>query len=75
MAASDHVSVERLAHRLKGSLLTLSAGPAAKIALTLETMARTASNADCQAVLSRLATELDCLSPELEVLTVSVKSQ
>ena len=72
LAASDQVSVERLAHRLKGSLLTLSAEPAAKIALTLETMARTASNADCETVLGRLATELERLFPELEAVTASV---
>ena len=72
LAASDQVSVERLAHRLKGSLLTLSAEPAAKIALTLETMARTASNADCETVLGRLATELERLFPELEALAASV---
>lgn len=75
LAASDQVSVERLAHRLKGSLLTLSAERAAKIALTLETTARSASNADCEAVLGRLAAELERLSPELEALTASVTSR
>ena len=40
IAISDLDAVERLAHRLKGALLTLSAERAAKLALALETSAR-----------------------------------
>lgn len=75
LAASDAVAVERFAHRLQGSLLTLSAERAAKFALTLETMARTGSPAECEAVLGQLATELARLTPELEALAASVKSR
>lgn len=72
LAASDGVGVERLAHRIKGALLTLSAERAAKIALTLETMARSASTEECDKVLRQLAAELARLNPELESLTKSV---
>ena len=75
LAACDDVAVERLAHRLKGALLTLSAERAAKIALTLERMARTSSPAECEAVLGQLATELEHLTPELEALAASVESR
>lgn len=75
LAASDALAVERFAHRLQGSLLTLSAERAAKFALTLETMARTGSPAECEAVLGQLATELARLTPELEALAASVKSR
>ena len=75
LAACDEVAVERLAHRLEGALLTLSAAPAAKIALTLETTARTNSPAECEAVLGQLGTELERLTPELEALAASVKSR
>ena len=75
LAACDEVAVERLAHRLKGALLTLSAAPAAKIALTLETTARTNSSAECEPVLGQLATEIERLTPELEALAASVKTR
>ena len=55
--------------------MTLSAERAAKIALTLERMARTSSPAECEAVLGQLATELEHLTPEFEALAVSVESQ
>lgn len=74
LAASDTVTVERLAHRIKGALLTLSAERAAKLALRLETMARSSSREDCEPVLERLASELERLAPELESLSASVES-
>ena len=75
LAACDQVAVERLAHRLKGALLTLSAEPAAKVALTLETTARANSPAECEAVLGQLATEIERLTPELEALAASIESR
>ena len=75
LAACDEVAVERLAHRLKGSLLMLSAAPAAKLALTLETTARTSSSAECEAVIGQLTAEIERLTPELEALAASVKSR
>lgn len=69
LAASDAVTVERLAHRLKGSLMTLAADRAAALARSLETVARSGSLGDCPSILTELTEELKLLTPELEALT------
>jgi CheY-like chemotaxis protein len=74
LSVHDLVSVERLAHRLKGSLLTLAAERAAALALDLETMARSRPHAECEAALQDLSSELSLLTPELEAMSESVKS-
>lgn len=72
LATSDLAAVERLAHRLKGSLLTLAASPAAGLALELETAARSRSLETCAPMLAELTEELALLTPELESLMESV---
>lgn len=74
LRASDLPTVERLAHRLKGALLTLSVDRASTLALALETTARSESRARCEAVLAELNQELDRVTPELEALAGSVSS-
>lgn len=75
LLAQDPVSVERLAHRLKGSLLTLSAKRGAALALELETMARSKPRDACETVLRELERELALLTPELEAVSESVQSR
>lgn len=58
-------AVQRLAHRLKGSLLTLSAHDAAATALELEEAAGAGSDVRCGEVLERLLDKLDRLESEL----------
>jgi two-component system sensor histidine kinase/response regulator len=57
-------SVERLAHRVKDSLLTLSASDAARIDLDLEDVARSESAQRCHELLEYLLEDLDRLEAE-----------
>ena len=66
LAASDRVALERGAHRLKGSLLTLGARRGAASAARLVETARHGEPADFAAAWDSLRLELECLSPELE---------
>ncbi len=66
-------SVERLAHRVKGSLLTLSARDAARIALELEDAARSESAQRCHELLERLLEDLARL--EAELADMALRSQ
>ncbi len=75
LLAQDSAAVERLAHRLKGSLLTLSAQRAASLTLDLETRVRSKPRAECEAVLAELTEELALLTPELEAVAELVKSR
>ena len=74
LAVSDGRCVERLAHRLKGSLLTLAAPRAARMAAELETLARERQLSACASVLTELDEELRRLVPELEAVSVEVET-
>lgn len=61
--------IERLSHRLKGSLLTLAAERAAREALDLETSARGEDAERCRVAFDRLRAELHRLEAELRSLS------
>jgi HPt (histidine-containing phosphotransfer) domain-containing protein len=65
LEAGDVARVERGAHRLRGSLSSLSARPAADAALTLETLAR-------QGSVDRLDDSLFTLEREIDRLTAAL---
>ena len=69
IAQQDPVAVERGAHRLKGSLLTFGAQPAAHAAMVLERMGREKNLNGADAGYETLAAELARLEPELTALT------
>lgn len=65
----DAEAVERGAHRLKGSLLTFGAQPAADAAIRLERMGREKQLDGASESFATLRAELDRLEPELQALT------
>jgi HPt (histidine-containing phosphotransfer) domain-containing protein len=65
VATDDLGGVERAAHRLRGSLSSLSARPAADAALALETQARAGERAALAESLLVLEQEVDRLSAAL----------
>ena len=69
LASGDAEEIARAAHRLKGALLTLGAGPAADVALQLERMGREGDLAQAETTVEALRRELDRLEPELTALT------
>jgi two-component system, sensor histidine kinase and response regulator len=71
LSERDFRSVERLSHRLKGALLTLSASPAARAALELETVASLGDEAACHRAQERLREEIARLEAELKSVGVS----
>lgn len=71
LAEKDFRSIERLSHRLKGALLTLSAARAARAALELETIASTGSEDTCRRAHERLRDEIARLEAELRAVVVS----
>jgi CheY-like chemotaxis protein len=68
--ARDAQSIERLAHRLKGALLTLAAPAAAEAALELETAA---ASETARKALDRLRLEVSRLEEELKGLALEPK--
>jgi CheY-like chemotaxis protein/HPt (histidine-containing phosphotransfer) domain-containing protein len=66
VAAGDAAALERSAHRLKGTLQALAAGPAADAALVLEKLGREASLAGAGPAFETLSRELERLHPELD---------
>jgi two-component system, sensor histidine kinase and response regulator len=71
LAEKDFRSVERLSHRLKGALLTLSASPAARAALELETVASLSNEETCHRAHGLLREEIVKLEAELKAVGVS----
>jgi signal transduction histidine kinase/CheY-like chemotaxis protein/HPt (histidine-containing phosphotransfer) domain-containing protein len=67
--ASDGPALAKAAHTLKGSLLTLAAGPAAQAALDLEMCARRGDLAAANRCFQDLHAELGRLEPELRDLS------
>jgi CheY-like chemotaxis protein/nitrogen-specific signal transduction histidine kinase len=65
--AEDALGLERLAHRLKGALLTLSAHRAAGAALDLESSARAGAVDAARAASLRLRLEVETLEAELQI--------
>ncbi len=68
MDGGDPREIERAAHRVKGSLLVMAAGPAAEVALALEALGRSGETADAGSTLARLEQEIDRLMPEMAKL-------
>jgi len=66
IAASDAGRLERSAHRLKGTLQALAAGPAADAALVLERIGREGELSQARPAFAVLRHELDRLHPELD---------
>lgn len=64
-------SVERMSHRLKGALLNLSASPAARTALELETAASLGDGDASHRAFERLREEIARLETELKAIGVS----
>lgn len=60
--------VSAYAHRIKGSLLTLGASPAADAAFQVESISRSDDLTSTAEAVSKLEVELDRLAPELEKL-------
>jgi signal transduction histidine kinase/CheY-like chemotaxis protein len=73
LEADDSRGIERLAHRLKGALLTLAAPAAAQAALELETAAAEGPKAT-RAAFGRLRDEVSRLEEELKSLTCEPKA-
>ncbi|ANM31119.1 hypothetical protein ABI59_18390 [Acidobacteria bacterium Mor1] len=69
VTSGDAGTVERTAHRLKGSLVAIAAQPAADEALRLETLGRQGEVASASQVLSCLEQEIDRLMPEIRQVT------
>ena len=67
----DVSAVERLAHRLKGALLTLAAAPASRAALELEERARDGDLEGCRHAARSLRRELDRLESSLPAVSTS----
>ena len=65
VTAGDAGTVERTAHRLKGSLVAIAAHPAAGEALRLEKLGRQGQVADAAQVLACLEQEIDRLVPDV----------
>lgn len=60
--------ISAYAHRIKGSLLTLGASPAADAAFQVESISRSDDLASTIAAVTQLEVELDRLEPELDLL-------
>ncbi len=60
--------IEKCAHRVKGSLLVMAAGPAADAALELELLGRQGKLTGTAGVLALLEQEIERLMPEMESL-------
>jgi CheY-like chemotaxis protein/HPt (histidine-containing phosphotransfer) domain-containing protein/anti-sigma regulatory factor (Ser/Thr protein kinase) len=66
LAEQDHPGVERLSHRLKGALLTLSASRAVDAASDLEVAAHRAEHDACQRALAALDAEIARFEAEVK---------
>jgi len=73
LEARDAKAIERLAHRLKGALLTLAAPAAAEVALELETAAGGGSEGVLREAFERLRREVSRLEEELKSLALEAK--
>lgn len=73
VAAGDAAALHRTAHKLKGSLLTLSATEASQVALRLESMGRDGNLAQAADVLAALESELVKVTQALSALQASLK--
>ncbi len=73
LEARDAKAIERLAHRLKGALLTLAAPAAAEVALELETAACGGPEGAPREVFDRLRQEVSRLEEELKSLVLEAK--
>jgi two-component system, sensor histidine kinase and response regulator len=71
LAEKDFRSVERLSHRLKGALLTLSASAGARAALELETLASLSNEEACRRAAERLESEIAKLEIAIKAVGVS----
>jgi HPt (histidine-containing phosphotransfer) domain-containing protein len=71
--ARDAKAIERLAHRLKGALLTLAAPAAAEAALDLESAAAAGSENALREALDGLRLEVSRLEGELKSLALEPK--
>ncbi len=74
VAAGDVGRIERASHRLKGTLLTFGAGPAAEAALALESLGRSGEVSGAEPALAALEAELERLRPELAELSAAGKA-
>ena len=68
LAEKQFIKVSEHAHRIKGSLLTLGAKPAANAAFDVEAISRSDDTSGTAEAVGRLERELDRLDPELERL-------
>ena len=68
VSAADGEALARTAHRLKGSVLTFSAGPAAAAALELEQIGREGDLARAPMALARLTASIVALRGSLASL-------
>ena len=68
LEGEDALALERLAHRLKGALLTLSAHRASRAALDLEASARSVGMDAARAASLRLRLEVEALEAELRIV-------
>jgi CheY-like chemotaxis protein/HPt (histidine-containing phosphotransfer) domain-containing protein len=66
LASEDYPGVERLSHRLKGALLTLSASVAADAASELEVAARGRDGRTCRSAAAALGAEVQRFEAELK---------
>ncbi|MGH9390465.1 MAG: response regulator, partial [Vicinamibacteria bacterium] len=73
LEARDAKAIERLAHRLKGALLTLAAPAAAEAALALETAAGGGPEGASREAFERLRQEVSRLEEELKSLALEAK--
>lgn len=74
LAGKDATALERAAHRLKGSLVTLGADAASDAAFSLEKMGRSGDLSVAEAALDALQAEMARLRPELEALLASIRT-
>jgi response regulator RpfG family c-di-GMP phosphodiesterase len=65
---ADAPRIMRTAHRLKGSVATLAAGPAAAAALRLETLGRNGTLDESESAFRILQTEIERLLPALRAM-------
>ncbi|MFQ5789057.1 MAG: response regulator, partial [Acidobacteriota bacterium] len=69
LSRSDPAAVARAAHRLKGSLQTIGATAASRVAFRLEEMGRDGDLSQAEEAWSALQYEMERLDPELESMT------
>ncbi len=69
VTSGDAGTVERTAHRLKGSLVAIAAKPAADEAFRLEKLGREGAVAGASQVLNCLEQEIDRLMPDIRQAT------